>query len=149
MKDANQGITELNLSNNLITADCVSLLTKFSNLRVLNLSYNDLGPDILKRLPDLLQSMPSLREIKLEHTHLGDHVDMFGDIKEAYISHGMTAAAGPSLTLNLSNNHFYQDNLWEWTNVWVHLKRLSSLHLSNVTSDTGWDNFQLLSDLSK
>jgi hypothetical protein len=116
---------------------------------MINLSYNNLGPDIFKRLPDLLQSMPTLREIKLEDTHLGDPIYIDGDIKEAYISHGMTVGLNSSVTLNLSNNHFSQDTLWHWTTLWIHLRNISTLHLSNVTSDTGWDNFELLSDLPK
>lgn len=149
LKDAHNGLLELNLSNNMLTVECLSSITIFINLRILDLSYNTLGPAILQRLPDLLQSMPSLREIKLSGTHLGDFTDIDQDIKEAYIAYGMTAPLDSGLILDLSNNHFHKDILQQWTNILINLKQISGFHLSNISSDTTWDNFDLLSDLPK
>ncbi|GAA5798594.1 hypothetical protein HPULCUR_003999 [Helicostylum pulchrum] len=144
-----KGLTELKLRNNLLTVECLSSILPFPHLRVLDLSYNALGPGILLRLPHLLEKLPSLREIKLSSTHLGDFIKLDPDVKEAYITYAMTSNNRSRLKLDLSNNHFYKDMLCNWTTLWINLSRTSRLHLSNISSDTNWDNFQLLSDLPK
>lgn len=39
--------------------------------------------------------------------------------------------------------------LVQWTALWIHLKRISGLGLASITSDIGWKNFELLSDLPR
>lgn len=144
-----KSLTELNLRNNLLTVECLSSILPFPHLRVLDLSYNALGPGILQRLPYLLEKLPSLKEIKLSSTHLGDFIKLDPDVKEAYITYTMTSDNRSSLKLDLSNNHFYKDMLCSWTTLWINLSRTTRLYLSNISSDTKWNNFQLLSDLPK
>jgi hypothetical protein len=142
-------LTELDLSSNQLDTACLDTIILFTNLTTLNLSYNNLGPDILLRLPELLTRLPTLRDINLEGTHLGRSIELKDDNKDAYTTYGLIILAKTGLSLNISNNHFEGDMLWHWTTMWVHLKRISSLTVSNVTSDTGWDNFYSLSDLPK
>lgn len=115
----------------------------------LNLSYNDLGPSILQRLPDLLEKVPTLRDINLEGTRLGSNIELDDYTKDAYTTYGMTVVVRAGISLNISNNHFEDDMLWHWTKMWVNLRRISSITLSNITSESGWDNFHSLSDLPK
>ncbi|KAI8090480.1 hypothetical protein BDF21DRAFT_190909 [Thamnidium elegans] len=147
LKTAHKGLTELNLRNNILTVECISSILPFPHLRVLDLSYNALGPGILQRLPYLLEKLPSLREIKLSSTRLGDFIKLDQDVNEAYITYAMTSNNSSSIKLDLSSNHFYKDMLCKWTTLWINLNRITRLYLSNISSDTKWDNFQLLSDL--
>lgn len=149
LKDAYRSLTELNLSNNQLTAECIDIIIKFPNLMALDLSYNELGPTILQRLPYLLEQAPTIRSINLENTHLGSNFEVDADTKDAYTSYRMNNSVTTGLSLNLSNNHFQSDSLWHWTNMWENLERLTSLTLSNVSSDMSWDNFSSLSNLPK
>ncbi|KAI9340106.1 hypothetical protein BD770DRAFT_219613 [Pilaira anomala] len=147
LKDAHKGLTELNLRNNLLTAKCLSSILLFPRLRILDLSFNTLGATVLQQLPSLLENLPSIREIKLSFTHLGDFTIIDEKTKEAYMSYGMSSNTNLSLILDLSNNHFHEDMLFNWTKLWINLNRISKLCLSNISSDTKWENFSLLSDL--
>lgn len=147
--DAYRGLTELNLNNNQLDITCLDSIVLFTNLMTLNLSYNDFGPSILQRLPDLLEKVPTLRDIRLEGTRLGSNIELDDYTKDAYTTYGMTVVVKAGISLNISNNHFEDDMLWHWTKMWVNLRRISSITLSNITSESGWDNFHSLSDLPK
>ncbi|KAI7898424.1 uncharacterized protein BX663DRAFT_525246, partial [Cokeromyces recurvatus] len=91
--------------------------------------------------------IPSLKYINLENTEIGKYTCIEEETKQAYDqfqSHKMSAA---NLFINLSNNHFENDMLIQWTWLWKKLKRLSKLEIASVTSDFGWENFEALSDL--
>lgn len=137
------------MRNNLLTAKCLSSVLLFPRLRILDLSFNALGPTVLQQLPSLLENLPLIREIKLSSTHLGDFTIIDEKTKEAYMSYGMTSNTNLSLMLDLSNNHFHKAMLFNWTKLWINLNRISKLCLSNIYSDTIWKNFSLLSDLPK
>lgn len=132
----------------MLTADCMHTITKFTRLGTLDLSHNALGPPILQQLPRILQTMPLLREINLSDTHLGKYTLMGPETQEAYESYGLTVPPF-SLILHFSGNHFERDTLWHWTNMWRNLGRITCLYLSNISCDTAWDNFDVLSDLPK
>lgn len=148
-KDSSRNIVTLNLSNNLLTTDCLDNIMKFPKLRVLNLSNNPLGPSILQKLPELLLKVPYIEEINLANTHLGEDCFIDTSTRELYTAYQMAEHMESNLILNISHNHFKQDTLWHWTNLFRNLVRVRSLQLSSVTSDTTWNNFDTLLEIPK
>ena len=149
LKKASKGITELTLKGNQLTVSCFETLIQFPKLIMLDLSYNKLGYHVLQKLPVLLEHLPALIDIRLEGTQMGNLWEIDMETKDAYTSYDMNTFTKNALSLNLSENHFQGDMLWHWTTLWIHIKQMCHLTMSNVTSEAGWDNMFLLSDLPR
>lgn len=121
----------------------------FSKLRKLTLSNNPLGPVILQRLPELLTKIPSILDIDLSDTNLGEETPFDTAISEAYINYRITAPMDSGLTIRISDNHFTKDTLCHWTPLWKNLEQVSCLQLSSISSETAWENFDMLLELPK
>ncbi|KAI7865647.1 uncharacterized protein EV154DRAFT_161679 [Mucor mucedo] len=147
--NSSKSITELDLSGNLLTADCLDSIMGFSKLRKLILSNNPLGPVILQRLPELLTKIPSILDIDLSDTNLGEETPFDTAISEAYKNYRITAPMDSGLTIRISDNHFTKDTLCHWTPLWKNLKQVSCLQLSSISSETAWENFDMLLELPK
>jgi Ran GTPase-activating protein (RanGAP) involved in mRNA processing and transport len=87
LKVVNKGLSELDLSNNLVSAAILSSLTGF-RLRILNLSHNPLGPLMFEKLPAFLDLIPSLKHLLLENTDIGKVFVINDRTRQVYIDQG-------------------------------------------------------------
>ncbi|CAO3611790.1 unnamed protein product [Mucor fragilis] len=145
---ANKGLSELHVCNNQLTVKCLDTLQK-CRLRSLDLSHNSMGPALMKQLPRLLEKIPSLKQLSIENTGIGRFTEIDETVKAIYSNHGRKGASGANLTLDISNNYFDCNMLILWTPLWTHMKRISKLELSSISTEAKWLNFDLLSDLPK
>jgi Leucine-rich repeat (LRR) protein len=87
IKVANKGLSELDLSNNLISCVSLNSLTGF-RLRILNISHNPLGPLTFTKLPAVLDKIPSLKHLLLENTDIGKITVIDDQTRQAYLDQG-------------------------------------------------------------
>ncbi|OAD01886.1 hypothetical protein MUCCIDRAFT_163837 [Mucor lusitanicus CBS 277.49] len=148
LEHANKGLSELHVCNNQLTVKCLDTLTRY-RLRALDLSHNSMGPALMKQLPRLLEKIPSLKQLSIENTGIGRFTEIDETVKAIYSNHGRKGSQGANLSLDISNNYFDCNMLTLWTPLWTHLKRISKLELSSISTEAKWLNFDLLSDLAK
>lgn len=165
LEHANKGLSELHVCNNQLTVKCLDTLTRY-RLRALDLSHNSMGPALMKQLPRLLEKIPSLKQLSIENTGIGRFTEIDETVKAIYSNHGrkgnystwvkgvcltegILGSQGANLSLDISNNYFDCNMLTLWTPLWTHLKRISKLELSSISTEAKWLNFDLLSDLAK
>jgi hypothetical protein len=71
LEKATKRLGELDLSNNSLTANCLDFIDEFQ-LRALSLSSNPIGPNSMIRLPAFLDKIPSLKQLSLKDTNIGE-----------------------------------------------------------------------------
>ncbi|KAI8364269.1 hypothetical protein EDC96DRAFT_511105 [Choanephora cucurbitarum] len=143
LKIVNPSVGEVRLGNNQLTTECLDTLTKL-RVATLDLSHNPIDATLFVRLPQFLEKVPVLKRLELENTDIGK-INM--DVCHATQTKSSLNMSS-SLTLDVSNNHFEQDMLSKLTELWLQFNRIEGLELSSITSDFGWNNFDLLSELS-